>query len=164
MADSEKSTIGALLGALGALYTFERLIRLYPPPSGPRVRPGELKGKHASGRAAQAYWAAENAAVRGQCREARTLFARGERYREMSEDRAARGDQTTRDVRGSQRIARAEVKACKAGKNELGAVPVLTPAQSRARVRRLKRKGCRVWYKRVGNAKVVLTDCEEGAA
>ena len=114
MADPrEISTIQTPLGVAGLVYAVGRLVSLFPAPNGPRLRPGELTAGQYISRAAKAYWRSENAAARGHCDAADHLFETGEYYRRKAEARAARGDQTGKDVRPSQRIARDELKACK---------------------------------------------------
>lgn len=132
---TEKTTLEVVLGALGALYAFERLISLFPPPVGPRLKTGEVYGREATARAARAYWEAENAASRGRCDVAKGFFAKGEHFRTMAEDRAERGDQTTQDVRGSQRLARDALKLCQRGANPLEGIEKRTRLVRKRRAR-----------------------------
>jgi hypothetical protein len=153
--------VEAILAALGVVYAADRLLTLFGPAPGPRVLPGELRGREATGRAAKAYWEAENAASKGLCSVARYHFETGERYRHMAEDRAARGDHTAGDVRASQRIARAELKSCKPLNKSLEAAPLMSLAQSRKRVRQLRRRGCKVSAVGAPGATVIFADCPE---
>lgn len=112
MAD-EKTTFGVILGALGALYAVERLTGMFRPPSGPRLKPGELGGRDLTRKAAHNYWRAETAASGGQCAVAKRRFQRAERMQKRAEERARDGDHSVGDLRGSHRAARAEVRRCK---------------------------------------------------
>lgn len=117
MADPRESrTIETLLGVLGLIYAVDQFTRLFPPSYGPRLRPGELTAEGYSSRAVTAYWKAENASARGECDAASHLFETGEYYRRKAEARAARGDHTAKDIRGSQRVARDELRTCETGK------------------------------------------------
>ncbi len=111
---ADRSTFATVLTVLGAVYALERLPKIFRPPSGPRLKPGELGGRDLSAKAARTYWWAESEAHHGHCSNAKTALKNAERFREKSEQRARDGDHTVKDVRGSARAARAAVKSCKA--------------------------------------------------
>jgi hypothetical protein len=100
-----------VIGTLGALAIIPRW--LDRPSYGPRLRPGELRASVASSRAARAYWAAEEAASRGNCETADKAWATGEWYRMQAAERQQRGDQTGGDLRPAVRNARSEIRRCR---------------------------------------------------
>lgn len=114
MADDFRTPIGAiisLIGAIGALMFIPRL--LDRPSPGPRLLRGELRASEASARAAKAYWAAEEAAARGNCETADRAWATGEWYRIQADERRQRGDNTGIDLRSDIRAAREEMRRCR---------------------------------------------------
>lgn len=113
MADNS-TPIGAIVGVLGIISALSLIPRwLSRPTYGPRLQPGELRASDASSRASRAYWAAEEAASRGNCEIAEKAWIVGEKFRAQAEERAARGDETGKDLRPAIRGARAEIRKCK---------------------------------------------------
>ena len=114
MAIDNKTPLGAIIGVLGAISALSLIPRwLDRPTYGPRLLPGELRASDASRGASKAYWAAEEAASRGNCQIARKAWIVGEKFRAQAEERASRGDETGRDLRSAVRGARAELRRCK---------------------------------------------------
>lgn len=116
MADSpQTTTTGAILAFIGGasviLLSLPRLLAARPT-YGPRLKKGELKASEASQKAADAYWAAEEAASRGSCDIAHRAWTVGERFRAAAEERAGRGDQTGRNLKPAVRAARKELQKC----------------------------------------------------
>jgi len=103
----------AALLVLGFVLAKEAVDLLKAPTYGPRLRLGEATGKFAAARADSAYWASEQAAADGACRPAKMHFDRGEVYRRLLEGRAARGDETGRDVRPGWRAAKKALRKCR---------------------------------------------------
>ena len=110
---AQRTTAEAVLALVGAVATLSAVRGWFPPPSGPRLRKGELGGRALSTKAAQVYWWSETEAQAGRCRSARKALDNAERIRERAEVRAAQGDHTVKDTRNSARAARAAVKQCK---------------------------------------------------
>lgn len=120
MAVGDPSTGGDAVKAglviLGFVLAKEAVDLLKRPSYGPRLKPGEVTGARASELAAKAYWRAEQAAYEGQCRAAKLAFEGGEKRRHDLEERAAHGDETSRDVRQSYRAARKAIRRCVEGR------------------------------------------------
>ncbi len=113
MADNS-TPLGAIIGLLGAISALSLIPRwLGRPTYGPRLLPGELRASDASSQASRAYWAAEEAASRGNCKTAEKAWIVGEKFRAEAEERTARGDETGRDLRSAIRGARDELRRCK---------------------------------------------------
>ena len=80
---------------------------------GPRLQKGELSAGQASEKAIEAYWGAERAAARGDCRKAAGFWQRAERQLAQVERRTAIGDRSAVPIKDQIRAAR---KAMRHGK------------------------------------------------
>jgi hypothetical protein len=114
--ESNRATVGIVFSALAAMGSMGTLLffvlpRVFArrPTYGARLGPGEVKAGEAASRAQAAYWDAEEAASRGQCRRAREHFKAGDAYQQMLERRQAKGDRTGFDIRDAVRQARREM-------------------------------------------------------
>lgn len=114
MAQGGGTTVAAILGFIGSIGLIMSIPRLVArrPTYGPRLRSGELTAGQAAQRAADAYWAAEEGAARGNCQIAQRAFEVGEHFRTQAEEREMRGDHTGRDLKNAVRNARAEIRRC----------------------------------------------------
>lgn len=115
MAQGGGTTVAAILGFIGSIGLIMSIPRLVArrPTYGPRLRSGELTAGQAAQRAADAYWAAEEGATRGNCDIAHRAFQVGEYFRSQAEERGLRGDRTGRDLRDAVRNARTEIRRCR---------------------------------------------------
>lgn len=109
-AEAFRRTFATAVAFGGALWAISRVTRLYGPVPGPRLREGEIRASASSARAESAYWAAEQAAAGGRCRQAGRAWRDAQDYRAQAEARAAAGDRTGRDLRKAVRKARKEIQ------------------------------------------------------